>query len=222
MGRNLTAKTGLAQALFSQVQLRVLHLLFGQPDQQFNGSQIIQLARSGSGAVQRELGKLTKAGLLIMTVSGNQKLYQANRQSPIFEEIHGLILKTVGLLEPLRSALKALSPGIRVAFVYGSVAKEQDTAKSDIDLMIIGSGLAYSEVYAALQKAEKVLRRPVNPNLMTTNEWKRKLAHRNPFLSKVIQQPKLFVFGTENELQAIGQPGPSGQPQGGARGSEGI
>ena len=209
MGRKTTTNAGLATALFSQVQLRVLHLFFGQPDQKFQASKIIQLVGSGSGAVQRELEKLTKAGILTVTPLGNQKFYQANRQSPIFEELHSLIIKTVGLLEPLRRALKPLSSHIWAAFVYGSVAKQKDTAKSDIDLMILGKELTYSDVYAALQKAEKALRRPVNPNLMTAEEWKQKLAKKNPFLSKIAQQPKLFIVGTENELKGIREPSPN-------------
>jgi predicted nucleotidyltransferase len=192
---------GLAGALFSHVQLRVLSLLIGQPDRSYQVTEVIELAGSGRGAVQRELEKLADAGILNLSVSGNRKIYQANRQSPIFEELHGLILKTVGLLEPLRKALKPYRPKIDVAFVYGSVAKGKDTAKSDVDLMIIGHELAYSEAYAALQKAEKILLRPVNPTLMTSIEWKQKLAHRNPFVSKILQQPKLFVFGTDNELK---------------------
>jgi predicted nucleotidyltransferase len=192
---------GLAGALFSQVQLRVLSLLIGQPDRSYQVTEVIALAGSGRGAVQRELEKLADAGILNLSVSGNRKIYQANRQSPIFEELHGLILKTVGLLEPLRKALKPYRPKIDAAFVYGSVAQGKDTAKSDIDLMIIGHELAYSEAYAALQKAEKILLRPVNPTLMTSIEWKQKLAYRNPFVSKILQQSKLFVFGTENELK---------------------
>jgi predicted nucleotidyltransferase len=196
--------TGLAGTLFSRVQLRVLALLFGQPDRAFHASEIIRLAGSGSGAVQRELEKLANSGVLLVTESANRKLYQTNRQSPIFDELHGLIAKTAGLVEPLRDALKPFAESIDVAFVYGSVAKGRDTAKSDIDLMIVGRELAYSLVYAALQKAEKVLRRPVNPNLMTPTDWKRKRADKGSFVSKIVQQPKLFVVGSEDGLSAIG------------------
>ncbi len=204
MGRKTNTEMGLANALFSRVQLRVLSLLFGQPEREFHASEIIRLAHSGSGAVQRELGKLAAAGILSVSVSGNRKVYRANRNSPIFDEIHGLIMKTVGLVEPLRKALMPYISKIDFAFVYGSVAKGKDTAKSDIDLMIIGNDLAYGEVYAVLQKAEKILLRPINPNLMTESEWRKKLADRNPFVKKILQQPKLFVFGTEDEIKGTG------------------
>jgi hypothetical protein len=138
MGTERTRKAGLAGALFARVQLRLLALLFGMPDRTFHVSELIRLAESGSGAVQRELKKLAGAGIVSVAISGNRRFYQANRHSPVFEELHGLIVKTVGLVEPLRNSLKAFAAGIEVAFIYGSVAKGEDTAKSDIDLMIIG------------------------------------------------------------------------------------
>lgn len=206
MGRVAKPKTGLAGALFSRVQLRVLSLLLGQPERQFHASEIIRLAGSGSGAVQRELARLAAAGILNVTTSGNRKLYQANRQSPIFAELRSLIAKTAGLIEPLQAALKPFAKQIEAAFVYGSVAKGADTAKSDIDLMIVGDELSYGPVFAALQKAEKALLRPVNPNLLSVSEWKRKRAEKGSFVRKVFEQPKLFVFGSEHALEGIGQP----------------
>lgn len=199
-----SARKGLGSALFSQVQLRVLGLLFGQPDRAFHTSELVRLVGSGTGAVQRELAKLAGAGIATVTMSANRKLYRANRQSPIFHELHGLILKTAGLLEPIRQVLERYRAKIEIAFVYGSVASGDDTAKSDIDLMVIGKNLAYGELYAALQQAEQTLLRPVNPTLMTRQEWKQKLADQRSFVRKVVQQPKLFVFGTDDELKRIG------------------
>jgi predicted nucleotidyltransferase len=191
---------GLASALFSQVQLRVLGLFMGEPSRSYQVREVIKLVGSGRGAVQRELKKLTAAGILNVSTVGTRKIYQANSQSPIYDELHGIILKTVGLLEPLRKALKTFAQDIDLAFVYGSVAKGKDSAKSDIDLMIIGKGISYSEIYGALEKAETSLRRPINPNLMSRVEWKKKLSNKNSFVRKIIQQPKLFIIGTEDEL----------------------
>lgn len=204
MGRIFAMPRSLAGALFSRVQLRVLGLLIGQPDRQFHASEIIRLAGSGSGAVQRELEKLAAAGILSVTTAGNRKVYQANRQSPIFAELHGIVAKTAGLAEPLRQALKPFEKAIAGAFVYGSVAKGSDTANSDIDLMIVGTGLSYGEIFAALQKAEKILHRPVNPNLLDAGEWKRKRAEKGSFVRKIAEQPKLFVIGSEDGLSRIG------------------
>jgi predicted nucleotidyltransferase len=196
---------GLASALFSRVQLRVLGLFLGAPSRTYQVREVIKLVGSGRGAVQRELKKLTAAGILIASTTGARKVYQANLQSPIHGELSGIILKTVGLLEPLRKALKKFAPTIDVAFVYGSVAKGKDTAKSDIDLMIIGDDISYSEIFGALQKAEKTLARPINPNLMSPAEWKAKSAHKSSFIIKISQQPKLFIFGNEDELKGIEQ-----------------
>jgi predicted nucleotidyltransferase len=204
MGRAKTRTGGIASALFSQVQLRVLAILLGHADRQFHASEIIRLAQSGTGAVQRELEKLTDAGILTVTSSGNRKVYQANRQSPIFDELHDIILKTVGLVEPIRNALRSFKSKIRFAFVYGSVAKGRDTAKSDIDLLVVGDELAYSDIFGALQKAEQTLRRPISPNLMTLGEWDRKRSDGTAFVRKILEQPKLFVFGNEDELSGTG------------------
>jgi predicted nucleotidyltransferase len=203
---NKRPASGLASALFAHVQLRVLELLLGQPFRGYQLTEVINLVGSGRGAVQRELKKLTSSGILTVSIAGGRKIYQANRQSPIFQELHDLILKTSGLLEPLRKALRSFTPKISVAFVYGSIATGGDTAKSDIDLMIIGHDVAYGDIYAALQKAEKSLARPVNPNLMSPSEWKQRILDRNPFVTKIAKQPKQFVIGTEDELRGIGQP----------------
>jgi predicted nucleotidyltransferase len=191
---------GLADALFSRVQLKVLSLFINHPGRAYQLTEVIRDVGSGRGAVQRELEKLTKAGILNVSIAGSRKIYQVNLESPIYHELRGLILKTVGLIEPLRDALKRYKSKIIAAFVYGSVAKGRDTAKSDIDLMIIGNGISYGEIYAALQKTEKLLLRTINPNLMTPSEWREKRSDKNAFIAKVRAQPKLFVFGTEDAL----------------------
>jgi predicted nucleotidyltransferase len=195
-------RAGLAGTLFAKVQLRILALLFGQPDRSFYASELIKLAKSGTGAVRRELERLERAGLVSATWVGNQKHYQANRDSPIFAELHGIVIKTVGLVEPIRDALESCADKIMTAFVYESVAKGEDTAKSDVDLMIVGDDLTYSDIYARLQSAEIVLGRSINPNFMHPGEWNRRLNDpANPFVAKISAQPKLFVLGSEESLK---------------------
>jgi len=181
---------GLSSALFSNVQQLVLALIFGHPERSFYTSEIVRNVRSGNGAVQRELSRLQRSRLVCVERIGNQKHYRANRQSPIFEELHSLVLKTVGLAEPLRESLAPYSGKIKTAFVYGSVAKGNDTARSDIDLMVIGEDLAYPDLFAGLQKAENALRRQVSPNLLSPADWRRKLAQKSPFIAKVSLSPK--------------------------------
>jgi predicted nucleotidyltransferase len=157
--------------------------------------------RSGTGAVERELSRLQESGLVSVERIGNQKHYRANRQSPIFEELHSLVLKTAGLTEPLKDSLQPYADKIKAAFVYGSVAKGKDTARSDIDLMVIGEDLSYPDLYTGLQKAETVLHRQVNPNFLSPQEWRRKLTQKDSFVARISAQPKIFIFGSEIDLR---------------------
>jgi predicted nucleotidyltransferase len=190
----------ISNALFSKVQQRVLALIFGQPERSFYTSEIMRNVRSGTGAVERELSRLQRSGLVSVERIGNQKHYRANPQSPIFAELQSLVIKTVALTEPLRKSLEPFSDKIRAAFVYGSVARGTDTAHSDIDLMVIGDELSYSELYAALQDVEDALRRKVSPTFLSLRDWRRKTSEKGSFLSKVNASPKIFVFGSEKDL----------------------
>lgn len=204
MGKTHKQPASLASALFSKVQLRLLSLFMSQPEQAFHTSQIIKRIQSGTGAVQRELERLAQSGILKSRADGNRRLYQANRDSPIFNELSQIILKTTGLVEPIRDALKQLQNKIHFAFVFGSVAKGLDTASSDIDLMIVGEDLSYSEIFNAIQRAEKILGRPINPNLMTLAEWEQKLSDENSFVVGISQQPKFIIQGDIHDLQSAG------------------
>jgi predicted nucleotidyltransferase len=191
----------LSNALFSKVQQRVLALIFGQPGRSFYTSEIIRNVQSGTGAVERELSRLQRSGLVSVERIGNQKHYRANHQSPIFAELRSLVIKTVALTEPLRKSLEPCADKIKAAFVYGSVAKGTDTARSDIDLMVIGDELSYSELYAALQDAENALGRKVSPTFLSPKDWRRKASDKGSFIGKVNALPKIFVFGSEQDLQ---------------------
>jgi predicted nucleotidyltransferase len=194
--------TGLANALFSKVQQRVLGVLFGNPERSFYANEMISLAGSGTGAVQRELGKLAGAGLATVRRQGNQKHYQANAASPVFSELRGLVLKTTGLAGVLRVGLAPLTPQIATAFVYGSLAKRRDTAGSDVDLMIVSDTLSYAEVISALEPAVHALGRPINPTVYTSREFARRLHSGKAFLTRVIKQPKIWLIGDENVIAA--------------------
>lgn len=192
--------TGLGDALFSKTQRQVLGLLFGNPGRSFYANEIVRHAGVGIGSVQRELEKLAGVGLLTVTKIGNQKHYQANCAAPIFDELRGIVLKTFGLTDVLRGALVGLADRIEVAFVYGSVAKATDTASSDIDVMIISRVLGYTDVVAHLADAETRLGRAANPTIYKPDDFARKLASGNAFLSRVMEQPKLFLIGTEDDI----------------------
>lgn len=197
----ITESISLSNALFSKVQQRVLALIFGQPKRSFYTSGIMRNVQSGTGAVERELSRLQRSGLVSVERIGNQKHYRANHQSPIFAELQSLVIKTVALVEPLRKLLEPHSDKIKAAFVYGSVTKGTDTARSDIDLMVIGDALSHSELYAALQDVENALGRKVSPTFLSLRDWRRKASDKDSFISKVNALPKIFVFGSEQDFQ---------------------
>ena len=199
---NPTDSSALADALFPKVRQRVLAVLFGAPDRSFYANEVIALAQSGTGAVQRELAGLSEAGLLVVSKQGNQKHYQANASAPVFAELRSLVLKTTGLADVLRAAIAPLAAQIDVAFVYGSVARQQDTAQSDVDVMIVSNSLGYGEVFGAFESATVSLGRKVNPTIYTHAEWAKRLHNDSAFTTRVWQQPKIWLIGTEEHIHA--------------------
>ncbi|MGH8112661.1 MAG: MarR family transcriptional regulator [Rhodanobacteraceae bacterium] len=193
---------GLADALFTTTQQRVLGALYGQPQRSFTVSELIASTGAGSGAVQRELAKLVASGLLTVRPIGNQKHYQANPAAPIHGELVGILQKTVGLAEPLRAALRPLSKKIVAAFVFGSVAKRSDTAGSDIDLMIVSGKLGYADALVALAAVEEKLGRKINPTIYSPSELTKRLKSDNAFVKRVLEQPKIWLIGDQDGLRA--------------------
>ncbi len=194
--------TSVADALFSKSRQRVLAVLFGNVGRSFYANEIIRLAASGTGAVQRELASLVSAGLVLVTRVGNQKHFQANASAPVFASVRDLVLKTSGLADVLRSALAAVAPEIRTAFVYGSVARNEDRGDSDVDLMVISDGLAYADLFAALEEAARRLGRPVNPTLYSGVEFAQRVRKQSAFVVRMLAQPKIWVIGSEDDLTA--------------------
>jgi len=195
-----TKHFGMGDALFAGVQQRVLGTLFGNPDRSFFGNELLRLTGSGKGALQRELDRLVKAGLVTMRAIGNQKHYQADREAPIFEELRGIALKTFGVADVLRQGLLPLADKISAAFIYGSIAKRADTARSDVDLLVVSDDLAYQDLMGALQSAEKRLGRKISPTLYSAAELAKKRSAKTGFVARVLEQPKIFVIGSDRDL----------------------
>jgi predicted nucleotidyltransferase len=203
MGMNKTFlpnATSLANALFPRVRQRVLAVLFGTPDRSFYANEVIALAQSGTGAVQRELAGLSQAGLLTVSKQGNQKHYQANADASVFAELRGLVMKTMGVADVLRTALQPLAAQVEQAFVYGSVARQQDTAHSDVDVMVVSPSLGYGELFGALEAATQTLGRKVNPTLYTPEDIAKRIREDNAFVTRVLMQPTVWFIGTQEEL----------------------
>lgn len=189
----------LSDALFSATQQKVLGLLYGKPDQSFYANEISRSAQVGKGSLMRELERLHNAGILTMSRQGNQTHYQANPQCPIYAELLGIVRKSFGIAEHLRTALAPLAEQLVWAFVYGSIAKGSEHAGSDIDLMLIGEKLSYSDVMERMLPVEEQLGRTINPTLYTLTDWQAKKAAGNSFVVRVEQQDKIDLIGHNPE-----------------------
>lgn len=195
-----SSRKSVADALFPRSRQRVLAVLYGNVDRSFYANEIIRLAASGTGAVQRELASLASAGLVVVTRVGNQTHYQANASAPVFASVRDLILKTSGLSDVLRSALVTVAPVIRAAFVFGSVVSNKDRGDSDVDLMVISDDLAYADLFAVLEDASQRLGRTINPTLYSGAEFGHRVRNKNAFISRVLSKPKIWVIGGEDDL----------------------
>jgi len=195
----MSSRCGVADALFTSTQQKVLAILFGQPDRSFFATELISLAGAGSGAVQRELARLSESGLLTVRKIGNQKHFQANHESPIFNEVQQIVSKTFGLSAPLKDALQPIENVIKLAVIFGSVAGKADTATSDIDLMVISDSLTLEDLFKALEPAEQHFRRQINPTLLTVDEFDRRRNEGESFVNRVLDGEIIVLIGRIDE-----------------------
>lgn len=170
----------------------------------FFATEIINLVSAGSGAVQRELSRLEQSGLVTTTRVANQKHYQANRASPVFEELSAIVMKTSGISDPLRQALAPLENRITLALVYGSVARGSETASSDIDLLVVSDNVKLEQLFKAIDPVEKKLARRINPTLYTTEEFRRRRRARHGFLMRVLEGRHILLIGSMDAASTTG------------------
>ena len=193
-----------ATALFGRTRRAVLALMYGRPDESFYVRQIVRAVGSGRGAVQRELRRLTAAGILTRSTRGRQIHYQANRDCPVFAELQSLLMKTTGVADVLRAALSHLSDRVQVAFVYGSVADGRLKADSDVDVIVVGA-VTFGQVVSALSPAHETLGREVNPSVYPLAEFRNRVVHGDHFVTTVLRGPRIFLVGGERELAGLGE-----------------
>jgi uncharacterized protein len=189
----------LPDLLGSNLRAKVLGWLFTHADERFFVRQLTALLDLDSANLSRELARLEKMGLLVSTTSGKQKYYQANQKSPIFNELHSLMVKTVGVADILHTALNPSSQQVKVAFIFGSMASRTEDRASDIDVMIIGD-ITFSDIVDLFSPAEKTLHREINPVVYPVEEFQQKLKSDHHFVKSVLEGEKIFLIGDENEL----------------------
>ncbi len=191
----------VSRLLFGSTRREVLGLLLGRPDERFYLREIVRAARSGFGALQRELKQLVEAGLVKREAGGHQVYFSANRDAAIFPELRAIMEKTAGAVDVLRACLaRLLNQGrVDLAFVYGSVASGKTTARSDVDLLVVGD-VSLAQIVPALRAAEARLGREVNPTVYPVKEFRDKVKRGGSFLKRILAGPKLFVAGDDREL----------------------
>jgi predicted nucleotidyltransferase len=196
----------MIEALLPKVRRDILALLLGRPDEAFYQREIVRATGGGKGAVERELRSLVKAGILLREKRGNLTYYRADGDCPIYPELQGLMVKTVGLADVLREALAGVN-GIRLAFIFGSMAKGTFDARSDIDLLVVADA-SFADISGALRTAEDRLNREITPTVYSPQEFSEKLKAKHHFLTRVMEDPKIMLIGNEDDLERMGRPTP--------------
>ncbi|MDH3221779.1 MAG: nucleotidyltransferase domain-containing protein [Gammaproteobacteria bacterium] len=194
----------IGEVLFTKTQQKVLGLLYGQPYKSFYLNEIVRLSDIGRGTIKRELERMTASGIIIQKRIGNQNHYQANESCPVYQELLGIVRKTFGIADVIKTALTPIFDRILLAFIYGSIAKSEDSSKSDIDLLVISDKLTYSEVMERLIEVEDSLGRVVNPTIYDLNQIKQKLKQDNAFVARIIEQPKIWIKEDQDVFDQFG------------------
>jgi predicted nucleotidyltransferase len=192
----------LASAIFSNTLQRVLGVLFTQPERIVHLRGIVKETGQSPGTVQRILDRLDKAGIVIRERQGQQVMYRANPQCPIYSELVGIAVKTVGLAEPISQSLQPISGHIRIAFIFGSIARREDKAQSDIDLFVLGD-ISMTDVAPLLANIQEKLGREINPVVYTHSDFVRQLRQGSHFLNSIIDEPKIYMIGSEDEFRRL-------------------
>lgn len=194
----------IGNVLFTKTQQKVLGLLYGQPYTSFYLNEIVRLSDIGRGTIKRELERMTASGIIIQKRIGNQNHYQANESCPVYQELLGIVRKTFGIADVIKTALTPIFDRILFAFIYGSIAKSEDSSKSDIDLLVVSDKLTYSEVMERLIEVEGSLGRVVNPTIYDLNQIKQKLKQDNAFVARIIEQPKIWIKEDQDVFDQFG------------------
>jgi len=195
-------RDSLSETLFGKTRRAVLSLLYSHIDDAFYLREIVRIVGAGLGAVQRELKQLSDAGIIQRIIRGRQVYYQANPQCPVFAELKALVMKTVGVAGVIQAALVPLADRIRIAAIYGSVARSEEHRGSDVDLLVVGEA-TFADVVSALDQAQSILNREINPTVYPIGEFQSKLSAGHHFLSTIVGKPMVFLIGDKRELARL-------------------
>jgi len=190
----------LSDVLFGEYRKRILGLLLLHPEQTYHVRELARLTNTSAGTLHKELSKLSDAGILQSKKVGNQQHYSANLQCPIFEELASIFRKTSGLSDVIADALSSAKNQIQLAMVFGSVARGEEQANSDIDVMVVGD-IGFGDVVSLLHESQATLRREINPVVYSVDSFKTRVEQNDSFIKEILNKPKLFIIGSEHELR---------------------
>ena len=199
-GTTIQKMAVLKEVLSSQIRAEIFRLLFGLSENELHVREIQRQSGLTIGTVQQELTKLSSLDLVKSRRDGNRLYYRANREHPLFREIHSLVIKTSGLLDVLSVALADLD--ILVAFVFGSVARDEISASSDVDIMIVGE-CSFKDITKALSGVPEQLGREVNPVVLSLEEFRTRIRESEHFIRRVLESPRILVVGTDDDLETV-------------------
>lgn len=189
----------LLDLLFGSYRQRALNQLLLHPDSSYHVRELARLTGTTPGTLHKELARLAQSGLLLREQQGNQVRYRANRDCPVFAELAGLFRKTGGVVGLLADALHTLSPQPELALVFGSIARGEENARSDVDLLLIAE-CSFGDAVKALHPLQAQLQREINPVLYSAAEFSRRIGEKDGFVANLLANPKLFVIGSEHDL----------------------
>jgi predicted nucleotidyltransferase len=192
----------VALALFPAARREILRLVYGHPGESFYLREIAARTGLAVGHIQREAARLSKAGILRRSRRGRHVYFTANDECPVYAELRSLTTKTMGAAARLREALQPLAGRIDVAFVFGSMARQDERAESDVDLFVIGN-VTFADVTKVASRAEREMRREISASVFRADDFRGKLSEGSHFLRSVMRSPKLFVLGDADDLATL-------------------
>ncbi len=192
----------LSNLFCSNVRAEIFQILFEESRDELHLREICRLSNSAINGIRRDLSKLLKMDLVVSRRDGNRLYFKANKNHPLYPEIRNIVLKTSGIIEALKKALK--NPEIECAFIFGSIAKGTEKSHSDIDIMVVGS-IGLRKLTGLLTEPSETTGREINPHTITRNEFKKRLEKKDHFLTSVLNSKKIFIIGTEDDLEAMGR-----------------
>jgi predicted nucleotidyltransferase len=195
-------RSPILAALFPETRSKILSAMLLMPEKNWYLTELAAFLHTQPSSLQREMDALSKAGILKQWRDGGRVYVRPDANSPVFSDLRRLFEKTAGIVPVLQRELKSFGDRVPLAFLYGSIARSEERPESDIDLMVVAS-VGLSELVPMLRRAERTLGRPVNPTVFSPKEFARKVRSQDHFLSTVLQDAKLFVKGSEHELEAM-------------------